>query len=98
MIVGVAHEAWYLYMLFDSWPKYVCSNSDHDTGVLVPAQQRVVPILRTCFRKVCTAVHELLMQICSCKAPSYSHVHFLHDFEVGGEEDIKVALVDLQTH
>lgn len=36
------------------------------------------------------------MQVCTCKTASYGCVHGFHDVKVGGEEDVKVALVDLQ--
>jgi hypothetical protein len=70
--------------------------SDHDTGVLIPAQKRIIPILRTGLCDIRPAGHEILVQICAREATRYSCVHRLHDFKVGGEENVKIALVDLQ--
>jgi hypothetical protein len=70
-------------------------HSDHDTGVLIPSQQRIIAVLRARFSNICSACHEILMQVRACKATRYSCVHRFHDFEVGREQDVEIALVDL---
>jgi hypothetical protein len=70
--------------------------SDHDTGVLIPAQERIIPIFRTCLCDIRPASQEILVQVCAREATCYSCVHRFHDFKVGGEENVKIALVDLQ--
>lgn len=73
----------------------VCLHRDHHTCILVPAQQRIVPVLRARFRNVRPACHKVLVQICSCEAAGDGSIHRFHDFEVGGEEDVEIALVNL---
>ena len=70
-------------------------HGDHDTGVLVPAHQRVVPVLCACLSDVRPASHEVLVGIRARELARDGRVHRLHDPEVSGEEDIEVALVDL---
>lgn len=72
------------------------SHSDHDTCILVPAHQRVVTVLRTRLCNIRSARHEILVCVCARKLACDGCVHGLHDLEVGGEEDIEVALVNLE--
>jgi hypothetical protein len=69
--------------------------SNHDTCVLVPAQQRIVAILCARLGNVCSACHKVLVQICACKTASYCSVHWFHDFKVSRKQNVEVALVDL---
>jgi hypothetical protein len=72
-----------------------CLHSDHDTCVLVPAQQRVVTILGARLCNICPARHEVLMCVRARETPCNSRVHWLHDLKVSREQDVKVTLVDL---
>lgn len=65
-------------------------------GVLIPAQQRVLPIPRLGIFNVRPAVHKLLMARHLCQFPCHRAVDIFNDVKVCGEEDIKVSLVDLQ--
>jgi hypothetical protein len=89
---------WYLHRLVHQRgrrpdPKYL--HGDHDTCILVPAQQRIVAILRARLCNIRSACHEILMQICAREATGDCSVHGLHDIEVSGEEDVEVTLMDL---
>jgi hypothetical protein len=70
-------------------------HSDHDARVLVPGYQRViaVPCARLC--DIRPARHEVLVCICAREFTRDGCVHGLHDLEVGGEEDVEVALMNL---
>jgi hypothetical protein len=70
-------------------------HSDHDTRVFIPCQQRIVTILGARFGNICSTCHKILMQICACKATCNRRVHWFHNFKVGWEQDVEIALVDL---
>jgi hypothetical protein len=70
--------------------------SDHDTGVFIPAQEWIVSVLCTRLCDIRPAGHEILVQVCAREATRYSGVHRFHDFKVGGEENVEVALMDLE--
>lgn len=70
-------------------------HGNHDTRVLVPGYQRVVPVLRARLGDISPARHELLVRVRARELACDGRVHGLHDLEVGGEEDVEVALVDL---
>ena len=74
----------------------VSLHSDHDTRIFIPAHQRVVTVLGARLCDIRPACHEILMRVCARKFACDGGVHGLHDLEVGGEEDVEVALVDLQ--
>jgi hypothetical protein len=74
-------------------PPYL--HRDHDAGVLVPAQQRVLSIPRLRLLDVRAPGHENFVRVGACETSGYGSIHGLDDFEVGGEEDVEVALVDL---
>ena len=76
---------------FDAPPLH----GNHDARVLVPGDQRIVPVLRARLGDISPARHELLVRVCAGELPCDGRVHGLHDLEVGGEEDVEVALVDL---
>lgn len=69
--------------------------SRQNTSVLVPRQQRVIPILRFRLLNIGPSPEILLMGEDSCELAGYGSVHEFHDVEVGGKEDIEVALMDL---
>jgi hypothetical protein len=70
-------------------------HSDHDTRVFIPRQQRIVTILGARFGNICSTCHKVLMQICARKAACNRRVHWFHNFKVGWEQDVEIALVDL---
>lgn len=95
--ISLCSDNWYLFApLAERQEIWSCrSHSDHHTCVLVPAQQRVVSVFRARLRNVCPASHEVLVQIRTCEATGDCGIHRFHDLEVGGKEDVEVALVDL---
>jgi hypothetical protein len=68
---------------------------DHDTSVLVPAQQWIVPVLRAGLGDICSARHEILVQVCAGETSSDCGIHGFHDLEVSREQDVEVTLVNL---
>lgn len=73
-----------------------CLYSDHHAGVLVPAQKGVLAAPRLGVGDVGPGAHEVLVRRDAGEAAGDGAVHGLHDAEVGGEEDVEVALVDLR--
>ena len=67
----------------------------HDTRILIPAQQWVVSVLGLRLLDVGSAVHEVFVRVRACELSCNACVHFFYDIEVGWEEDVEVALVDL---
>ena len=88
-----------LIFLHDSlaWSSFmpILLHGNHDACVLVPAQQWIISVFCSRFRNVCSTGHEVFVKVCACEAPGYSGIHGFHDSKVSREEDIKVALVDL---
>lgn len=74
---------------------YVYSHSHQHTGILVPAQQRVLPIPSLCILNISPAAHEVFMAHNLCQFSSHGTIHVFDDIEVSGEEDVKIPLVDL---
>lgn len=71
------------------------SHRDHNTRVFIPAQQRILSILRLGLPDVRTPRHEILVRVGSRESAGDSCIHWLYDFKVGGKKYVKVALVDL---
>ena len=71
-------------------------HSNHDTRILVPSHQRIIAVPRARLCDVRPACHEVLVCVCAREFARDGCVHGLHDLEVGGEEDVEVALVDLK--
>jgi hypothetical protein len=71
------------------------SHGTENTGVLIPRQQRIlaVPCLR--ILDVRPTLHEILVAGDGRQFARDGPVYVLDDVEVGGEEDVEVALVDL---
>lgn len=70
-------------------------HGDHDTCVLVPTQERVIAVLCGRLRNVCSASHEFLVKIGAREPSCNGCIHWFHDFKVGREKNIKIALVNL---
>jgi hypothetical protein len=70
--------------------------SNHDTCILIPVQQWVLPTLSLCILDVRPSLHEVLVSECSCQFTRYSTVHVLHDFEICRKENVEVALLNLR--
>lgn len=71
-------------------------HSHQHASILIPAQQRILSIPRLRILNVSPTVHELLVACDLRQLPGNSTIHILDDIEVRREEDIEVALVDLQ--
>lgn len=71
-------------------------HSHQHASILIPAQQRILSIPRLRILNVSPTVHELLVARDLRQLPSNSTIHILDDIEIRREEDIEVALVDLQ--
>lgn len=65
------------------------------TGILVPGQQRILPAPCLGIFDVCPPTNKVLVAHDLGQLSGDGTVDVLDDVEVGGEEDIKVALVDL---
>lgn len=68
---------------------------NHDARVFVPAQERVLPVLRLRLLDIRPAKHKVPVRVRLCEAPGYAVVQGLYDVKIGGEENVKVPLVDL---
>jgi hypothetical protein len=90
-------DIWYLYTIYllGQYGNPAHLHSDHDTRVFIPRQQRIVTILGARFGNICSTCHKVLMQICARKATRNRRVHWFHNFKVGREQDVEIALVDL---
>ena len=75
---------------------YIHLHCDHHAGILVPAYQRVLPILCLRLFNVRPSRHKVLVRVCTSRSAGDGSVHGFHNLEIGGEKDIKVALVDLE--
>lgn len=64
-------------------------------GILIPGQQRILPIPRLSILDIRPAVHKVLMAHDLCQLPRHGTIDVLNDVEVGWEEDIEVALLNL---
>lgn len=72
-----------------------CSDGCHDTGILIPSQQRVLTTLRLRLFHIRPSLQELLVAQNSGELAGDGLIYLLHDLEVGWEEDVEVALVNL---
>jgi hypothetical protein len=71
------------------------SYSSKNTSVLIPVQQRVLPILRFRLFDISPPPQELLMRQDSGELAGDSSIHQLHDVEVGGKQNVEIALMYL---
>lgn len=67
----------------------------HDTGILIPAQQRILAVLRLAILHVCPAAHEVLVRPDAAQLARDGPIDSLHGHKVRWEHDIEVALVNL---
>lgn len=74
----------------------VASYSNHDTGILVPAQQRIPSISGLGILDESPPLEKVLVSHDTGQLAGDSTVRILHDTEVSGEEDVEEALMDLQ--
>ena len=65
------------------------------TGILVPVQQRILPVSCLSIFNVCPAINKILVAHDLRQLSGDCTVDILDDVKVGREEDIKVSLVDL---
>jgi hypothetical protein len=92
--VHISHSyALYIPSTGKRGPVYL--HSDHNTCVFVPAQQWVIPILRTRFCNVRSTCHKVLVEIGACEATGDGCIHGFHNLKVGGEEYVEIALMYL---
>src|ERR1700759_4698196 len=70
-------------------------DSDHEAGVLVPVEQRVLAGLCLRILDVCPTAHKALVRLDLGEFASDRAVHVLHDLEVGGKQDVEVSLLYL---
>lgn len=70
-------------------------HSREDRSVFVPAQQRILAAARLRMLDVRPALEEILVRRDACELACHGAVDVFHNGEVGGEEDVEIALVDL---
>lgn len=68
---------------------------NHDARIGVPAQQRVLAVLRRRVLDVGPVLEEFLLAEHARQVARKRTVDVFHEGEVGGEEDIEVALLNL---
>jgi hypothetical protein len=68
----------------------------HDTGILIPSQQWVLAILSFRLFYVSPTFQIILVGHNSRKLASNGAIHALHDVKICWEENIEVALVNLE--
>jgi hypothetical protein len=66
-----------------------------NTSILIPPQERILPILRLRLLHIRPPPQKLLMGENTREFAGDGSVHHFHDMEVGGEEDVEVALMYL---
>lgn len=71
------------------------SYSHHETGILVPVEQRVLSTFRLRILHIRPSIHESLMGLDGRELASNGSVHILHDFKVRWEENVEVSLLYL---
>lgn len=76
----------------------ICLDGSHDRRIFIPRQQWILAILTLRLFNIRPAHQELLVSQDLCQLPCDSLVDLLHDLEVGWEENIEVALMDLFFH
>lgn len=94
-------DAYGYYVYLDIVPckyctvNYVYLHSHQHTGILVPAQQRVLPISSLSVFNIGPAAHKVFMAHNLSQFSSDSTIHVFNNIEVSGEEDIEIPLVNL---
>jgi hypothetical protein len=66
-----------------------------NTSILIPPQERILPILRLRLFHIRPPPQELFMRKNAREFAGDGSVHHFNNVEVGGEEDVEVALVYL---
>jgi hypothetical protein len=67
----------------------------HDARIRVPGQQRILTTACLCVPNVGPTAQEILLRVHMCEVLRDGTVDVFHDGEFGGEENVKVALLDL---
>jgi hypothetical protein len=70
-------------------------HSNHDGGVLVPAQERILSIPRLCVFNISPSLEKVLVRHDASELSSDGTVNCFVDCKVCGEEDIEEPLVHL---
>lgn len=65
------------------------------TGIFIPGQQRILPTPRLSVLDVRPSMNKVFMTHDLCQLPGNGTVDIFNNIEIGREEDIKVALMDL---
>ena len=76
-------------------PTSIPLHRNHETSILIPVQQRILPALGLRVLNIRPAIHETLVGEDAGEFASDGAVHVLHYFKVCREEDVEVALLDL---
>ena len=85
----------YTYFFLHLHPlNYHQSNSNHNTGILIPAQHRILPTPHLRVFHIRPSPEEVLVGHDAGQAAGDGAVDVLHDAEIGGKEDVEVALMD----
>jgi hypothetical protein len=69
--------------------------SDHDGGVLIPAQERILSIPRLCVLNIGPSFEKVLMRHDASELSSDGTVDCFVDCKVGGEENVEESLMYL---
>lgn len=67
----------------------------HNRRILIPAQHRILPTLRRAILHIRPPLQKLLVQHHPRQFAGDGAVDVFDDREIGGEEDVEVALLDL---
>lgn len=70
-------------------------NCVHDTGILIEAQHRIFSAHRLRLGDISPASQKLAMSGNHAQLSGNCLVNIVHDLEIRGKEDIKVALLNL---
>lgn len=68
-------------------------HSDHDTSVLIPPQQRILPAPHLCLFRIAPPREEVLVRRDPRQPPRDRAVHVLHHSKVRREQDVEVPLL-----
>ena len=68
-----------------------------NASILIPTQQRILPILRLRLFHIRPSPQELLVRQDTREFAGDGSIHHFHNVEISGEEDIEVALMYLFT-
>lgn len=82
------------------WTVLQCNAADRlyssqNFGILIPRQQRILSTPRLRISNISPTLHEFLVAADECQFARNGAVQVLNHVEVGREEDVKVALVNL---